>query len=83
MDKYYILTFQNTLGAINGESELKERKMKIEIMPTPTSITKSCGISIKVKCEDIEEIKKLINEGKISVKNVYFKDDCGYKICEV
>lgn len=82
MDKYYILTFQNTLGAINGESELKEIKMKIEIMPTPTSITKSCGISIKIKCEDIDEIKNLIRENKISIKNIYFKDDYGYKIYE-
>jgi Protein of unknown function (DUF3343). len=82
MDKYYILTFQNTLGAINGESELKERKIKIEIMPTPTSITKSCGISIKVKNEDIDEIKKLVSENRINVKNIYFKDDYGYKIFE-
>lgn len=82
MDKYYILTFQNTLGAINGESELKERKIKIEIMPTPTSITKSCGISIKIKSEDIEEIKKIIEENKMHIKNIYFKDEYGYKIYE-
>lgn len=82
MDKYYILTFQNTLGAINGESILKERKMKIEIMPTPTSITKSCGISIKIKNEDIDKIKELASENKINIKSVYFKDDYGYKICE-
>jgi len=82
MDKYYILTFQNTLGAINGESELKERKIKIEIMPTPTSITKSCGISIKVKNEDIDEIKKLIRENKMNIKNIYYRDECGYKVCE-
>lgn len=82
MDKYYILTFQNTLGAINGENQLKERKIKIEIMPTPTAITKSCGISIKVNNEYIDQIKELARENKINVKNVYFRDDDGYKICE-
>lgn len=79
MEKYYILTFQNTLGAINGESILKERKIKIEIMPTPTAITKSCGISIKVNYDYIEEIKELIKGNKIIIKDVYFKDDNGYK----
>lgn len=82
MDKYYILTFQNTLGAINGESELKERNIKIEIMPTPTAITKSCGISIKVNSEDIYQIKELVKENKINVKSIYFRDDDGYKIFE-
>lgn len=82
MDTYYILTFQNTLGAINGESVLKERKLKIEIMPTPTSITKSCGISIKVKSEDIDQIKKLVTENTINIKNLYCRDESGYKICQ-
>jgi Protein of unknown function (DUF3343). len=83
MDKYYMLTFENTLGAINGESELKEKKIKVEIMPTPTSITKSCGISIKVKSENIQEIKSLIEENKIRVKNIYFRDEYGYKLYEL
>lgn len=83
MDKYYILTFENTLGAINGESELKEKKIKVEIMPTPTSITKSCGISIKVKSENIQEIKRLIEENKIRVKNIYFRDEYGYSLYEL
>lgn len=82
MDKYYILTFENTLGAINGESELKEKKIKVEIMPTPTSITKSCGISIKVKSEDMQEINRLIEENKIRIKNIYFRDEYGYKLYE-
>ena len=82
MEKYYILTFQNTLGAINGESILKEKKIKIEIMPTPTAITKSCGISIKINCESIDKIQELLNNKEISVKNIYFKDDTGYKVFE-
>lgn len=83
MNKYYILTFQNTLGAINGESELKKRNIKIEIMPTPTAITKSCGISIRVNSEHINEIKDLVKENKINVKSIYFKDDDGYRIFEI
>lgn len=83
MDKYYILTFQNTLGAINGESALKERNIKVEIMPTPTVITKSCGISIKISNDYIEQVKELVKENTITVKNIYFKDSNEYKILEI
>lgn len=78
MDKYYILTFQNTLGAINGESILKENKIKVEIMPTPTVITKSCGISIKVSHDYLDSIKALVQENKINIKDIYLKDNNGY-----
>jgi hypothetical protein len=82
MEKYYILTFQNTLGAINGESVLKEKKIKVEIMPTPTAITKSCGISIKINCENIDKIQELLSNKEINVRAIYFKDDMGYSIFE-
>lgn len=83
MENYYILTFQNTLGAINGESILKERNIKIEIMPTPTSITKSCGISIKVGTDYIDQIKELIKGSKINIKNIYLKHSGEYKVIEL
>lgn len=83
MDEYYILTFQNTLGAINGESALKKRNIKVEIMPTPTVITKSCGISIKINNNYIEQVKELVKENKITVKNIYHRDSNEYKIFEL
>lgn len=83
MEGYYILTFNNTLGAINGEATLKQNGIKIEIMPTPTSITKSCGISIKVEIDMIDQVKKLIKEGKINIKNAYLKNNNEYKIVEI
>lgn len=82
MDKYYILTFHNTHGAISTENILKERKIKIEIMPTPTFITKSCGISIRVSDEYIDDVKALIKEKIINVKNIYVKNGNSYKIIQ-
>ncbi|MBV7275789.1 DUF3343 domain-containing protein [Clostridium thailandense] len=83
MNKYYILTFENTHGAISAESVLKEENIKIEIMPTPTNITKSCGISIKLSDEYIENVRSIVNGGKIRIKNIYVKDGLNYNIFEI
>lgn len=59
MHEYFILTFRNTLEAIQCENFLKEKDISLVIMPTPTSITKSCGISVKVHSEYIKRLNNL------------------------
>jgi len=83
MDNYYIITFENTHGAICGESTLKANKINVVVMPTPTYITKSCGISLKVKEEDIDQVKKLIKEEKLKIKGIYMKENSLFKVVEV
>lgn len=83
MNKYYILTFENTHGAISGENLLKQKGIKGDVMPTPTAITKSCGISIRINDLLIEEVKRLINDGDLTIKNMYLRDEDGYKLEEV
>lgn len=74
MEKYYVVTFQNTHEAMNGEKVAKENGLKVQVIPTPTYITKSCGISLKVTEDYIESIKKLVEENKMNTKNIYLKD---------
>ena len=45
--RYYIVVFKNTHDAMAGEKFLKEKEYNFRIMPTPTSITQSCGICIR------------------------------------
>lgn len=80
MDNYFLITFVNTLNAMNAESVLKEEKINIVVMPTPTFITKSCGLSIKVECESIDYIKEMIKNEKIKVKGIYLKEDNKYSV---
>lgn len=79
MERYYILSFENTHGAISGESVLKENSMKVTVMPTPTFITKSCGISLRVFEEDMDKIKQLKAEGKINIKSIILKEGNSFK----
>ncbi|GAA0684202.1 MULTISPECIES: DUF3343 domain-containing protein [Clostridium] len=75
MDKYYLIVFKNTMDAIKAEEILKKENLKIAIMPTPTYITQSCGISIKFDEKDWDNIKDLIEKGLITPKNVYVRED--------
>ncbi|SKA91543.1 Protein of unknown function [Clostridium sp. USBA 49] len=79
MDKYYILTFENTHNAINCESVFKNNNIKAVVMPTPTFVTKSCGISLKVYEEEIEKIKVLMKDKKVKVKGILLKEGSSFK----
>ena len=68
LDNYYLLIFNNTLEAMEGENVLKGYNIPLVIMPTPTSITKSCGIGIRIENPYVEKIVKLKEQGKIKIK---------------
>lgn len=80
MEKYYIVTFKNTHEAMKAESEMNKNKLKVIVMPTPTYITKSCGISLKIDIKDYDNLNKIINENKVAHKNVYLKENNNYSL---
>ncbi|MFT8351770.1 DUF3343 domain-containing protein [Clostridium saccharoperbutylacetonicum] len=77
---YYIIVFKNTYDTMAAEKRMKELNFNFRIMPTPTSITMSCGICIRV--EEEEEIHRIIKNNIIEFKNIYFRDSDGYIIVE-
>lgn len=75
--KYYIIVFKNTLDAMNGEKILKEENFIFKMMPTPTAITQSCGICIRL--EDKKYIDEIIDRNIIRYKNIYIKEENNFK----
>lgn len=76
--KYYIIVYKNTHDAMNGEKILKENGFIFRIMPTPTSITQSCGICTRF--EDGNSVEEIINNNIIEYKNIYCKVDDSFKL---
>lgn len=83
MDNYYLITFENTHSAMNAETVLKQNSIKNIVMPTPTYITKSCGISIKFDKADLPMVIKLIKDESIKIKVVYLKEGSEFKAVEL
>lgn len=75
--KYYIIVFKNTLDAMNGEKVLKEENMIFKMMPTPTAITQSCGICIRI--EEKKYIDEIISMDIIRYKHIYEKEQNEFK----
>jgi Protein of unknown function (DUF3343) len=73
---YYVIVFKNTLDAMNSEKRLKEKNFKFKIMPTPTSITQSCGICVRTEVKD--DIDDIIANNLITYKNIYEKNGNEY-----
>lgn len=83
MDNYYLITFENTHSAMNAETILKQNSIKNIVMPTPTYITKSCGISLKFDKADLPMVTKLIKDESIKIKVVYLKEGSEFKAVEL
>ena len=76
--KYYIIVFKNTHDAMTAEKKLGQLNYKFRIMPTPTLITQSCGICVRIENE--EELNNIIENNIVEYKNIYIKDETQYTL---
>ena len=76
--KYYIIVYKNTHDAMEAEKNLTNENIEFRVMPTPTSITQSCGLCVRL--DDEEAVNKVINEGNISYKNIYKRENNEYSM---
>lgn len=76
---YYVIAFDSTHYAIQGEKILKNRDIDIKVIPTPREITASCGLSIRFNPEFFEQIKNILEEASLSIRGIYklVKDEAG------
>ena len=77
---YYIIVFKNTYDAMAAEKKLKKLNFDFKIMPTPTTITMSCGICVRM--DEKENIDLIRNNDILEYKNIYLRDNAGYILIE-
>jgi len=75
---YYLITFKNTHSAISAEKILKEKGFEAIVIPTPTTLTKSCGISLRIKPEDFPKLSEIIKSKEIETGAIFMKSGSGY-----
>ena len=75
---YYIIVFKNTHDAMSAEQKLNGLNYKFRIMPTPTLITQSCGICIRIEEEEEEKVNEIINNNTVEFNNIYKKEEANY-----
>ena len=74
--QYYLIIFENTIQVLIAEEEIKKVGIAYKIVPTPTEVIKSCGLSIVL--EDIEPFNTLNREKKLKLKGIYSVENRKY-----
>lgn len=68
---FYVIAFDSTHYAIQGEKTLKETDIDVKVIPTPREITASCGLSIRFNPEHYEKVKSVLDEASLSIRGIY------------
>lgn len=76
--KYYIIVYKNTHYVMEAERNLTNENIEFRVMPTPTSITQSCGMCTRIESEEI--LKNIIERELVNYKNIYIRDKDGFKL---
>lgn len=58
-NKFYVIAFDSTHYAISTE-KLLSGAVPITMIPTPREISTSCGLSIKIRDEHVEQVLKAL-----------------------
>ena len=75
--KYYIIVYKNTHDVMEAERNLTSKNIEFRVMPTPTSITQSCGMCTRIESEEI--LNNIIERELVNYKNIYIRDEDGFK----
>ncbi len=76
--KYYIIVYKNTHDAMEADKILTNREIEFRVMPTPTTVTQSCGICTRLK--RYEDIENIVNNKLFEYKNIYEKFENEFNI---
>lgn len=68
---FNLIAFNSTSSAIRAEKELKLNDIEVKVLPVPREITASCGLSIRIKTEDLEKAMSTLKEENIDVAGYY------------
>lgn len=69
MKTYYVL-FPNHMNAIRLKEILIRRNYRVTIVPTPRELSASCGISLLICEEDIDDIKAIIEKKRVETLGI-------------
>lgn len=71
LDDYGVFTFNTTSNALKAEKVLKAAEAEFIIMPTLREISSSCGLSVKMRPENMEAVLGLLAGQGVAVEAMF------------
>lgn len=74
--EFTLVTFKSTHHAMAAEEIFEKEDMDFKTIPTPREVSHSCGLALLFFLEQIDEVKKTIEEKNIIIDGLfeYVKD---------
>ena len=77
MGLFYI-TFRSITFAQRGEKLLTQKNIRVSLMRTPRWMEEQgCGYALKLWCQDIGSVVKLLRESRIQLRKTYIQREDG------
>lgn len=77
-DNYVLMTFENMTKALICEEILSD--FNVRTIPTPSFISNSCGLSIKIQMEYKDKLLYFLDSKKIEYKNIYIINNKNFQL---
>jgi len=72
-DGDYVAIFNSVHRVMKAEKLLKERMMKILLIPAPRALSADCGLAIRYAAADRGEVEGVLREAELSPEEIYVK----------
>ena len=59
--QFYVILYKNVSSTMKSEKILKEKKVPYKLIPVPKKVSSNCGICIRFKEEDKQDIIDALN----------------------
>lgn len=68
-----VVTFDSVQQAMQAEVRLRETVFAVSLVVTPRSVSSSCGFSLLIICERVEQLTQTLELLRIRYKKMYGK----------
>lgn len=69
--KYYLIMATTTNQMLNGEKWLTENQIETDLVPAPVEYGSVCAIAIKIKEQDLDTAKQILEANHVAVHGYY------------
>ena len=69
-----VIVFESVHRVMKAEKLLKEKGIKVDVIPVPREISSDCGVAIELSGDSEAEALSILEENRISIAECYIRD---------
>ena len=70
MNAFSVILFQSATSSIRAARLLKKEGIERKMVPIPRNLSPDCGYCVRIKSEDAERVKDLLEQGGVEFDRI-------------